>query len=109
MKSLLIVGADNLGNIPGKLEQLGINEIIHINGRKVRQVKREIPEGIDSILVLTDFINHNLAKVFKKKAQEGSVPIYYAKRSWCSIYQALSKCETLCPHHNKCVNMKKAN
>ncbi|OIJ14591.1 dihydroorotate dehydrogenase [Anaerobacillus arseniciselenatis] len=109
MKSLLIVGADNLGNIPGKLEELGINEIIHINGRKVRQVKRDIPEGIDSVLVLTDFINHNLAKVVKKKAQEALVPIYYAKRSWCSIHQALSKCETLCPHHAQCVKMKKAN
>lgn len=102
MRSLLIVGADHLGSIPQKLEDLGFSEVTHISGRKVQMVKRDIPENVDSILVLTDFINHNLAKVLKKKAQDQSVPVYYAKRSWCSIYQALSKCERFCPNHEEC-------
>ncbi len=106
MRSLLIVGADHLGTIPQKLEELGVSEVTHLSGRKVQMVKREIPENVDSILVLTDFINHNLAKTLKKKAQDQSVPIYYAKRSWCSIYQALSKCELFCPDHNNCVQTK---
>ncbi|OIJ14495.1 dihydroorotate dehydrogenase [Anaerobacillus alkalilacustris] len=107
MKSLLVVGADHLGTIPQKLGELGFSEVIHLNGRKVQMVKREIPENIDSILVLTDYINHNLAKTLKKKAQDQSVPVYYAKRSWCSIYQALSKCERLCPDHDKCKQVVK--
>ncbi|QOY36106.1 DUF2325 domain-containing protein [Anaerobacillus isosaccharinicus] len=102
MRSLLIVGADHLGTIPQKLIELGFSEVTHLCGRKVQMVKREIPENVDSILVLTDFINHNLAKALKKKAQDQSVPVYYAKRSWCSIYQALSKCELLCPVHDEC-------
>lgn len=93
MSSLLIVGADHLGKIPSKLEGIGFKEIIHISGRKVQQVKKEIPNHIDLILVLTDYVNHNLSSVLKKKANEQSVPICYAKRSWCSIYQAIGKCE----------------
>ena len=30
----LIIGGDNLGNIPGKLHQKGFDQIEHINGRK---------------------------------------------------------------------------
>lgn len=106
MKSLLIVGADHLGSIPQKLEDFGFSKVLHISGRKVQMVKREIPENIDSILVLTDFINHNLAKVLKKKAQDQAVPVYYAKRSWCSIYQTLAKCEQFCPNHEQCKKIK---
>lgn len=93
MSSLLIVGADHLGEIPSKLKDIGFKEIIHISGRKVQQVKKEIPNHVDLILVLTDYINHNLSSALKKKANEQAVPICYAKRSWCSIYQAIGKCE----------------
>lgn len=91
MRSLLVVGADYLGEIPNKLSTMGFNEIMHINGRKVQMVKKEIPENINCILVLTDFVNHNLAKVIKEKAKSRSIPVFYAKRSWCSIYKVLEK------------------
>lgn len=96
MSSLLIVGADHLGSIPKKLKSIGFQNVIHLNGRKVQQVKRDIPSHIDLILVLTDYINHNLSTVLKKKASEQGVPICYAKRSWCSIYQAIGQCDVTC-------------
>jgi hypothetical protein len=34
MPSLLIVGADHLGNIEDKLSEIGFDEIQHITGRK---------------------------------------------------------------------------
>lgn len=91
MANLLIVGADHLGNITKKLKMHGFNNVMHISGRKVNMVKREIPEGIDAVFVITDFINHNLAKVIKQKAKEQSVPTYYVKRSWCSIMKVLEE------------------
>ncbi|MFK3939623.1 DUF2325 domain-containing protein [Alkalihalobacillus sp. NPDC078783] len=97
MTSLMIVGADHLGSIPKKLEDMGFANILHISGRKTKMVKREIPADIDMILVLTDFINHNLTTVLKKKAMEQDVPVCYAKRSWCSIYKAIGGCEAGCP------------
>ncbi|KHF39078.1 DUF2325 domain-containing protein [Halalkalibacter okhensis] len=102
MSSLLIVGADRLGSIPKKLEEIGFSEIIHVSGRKVQMVKREIPSHVDLVLVLTDFINHNLTGVLKKKATEQDIPICYAKRSWCSIYQAIGKCDYGCGNESSC-------
>ncbi|ARK28604.1 DUF2325 domain-containing protein [Halalkalibacter krulwichiae] len=102
MSALLIVGADHLGAIPKKLESLGFSEIIHVSGRKVQMVKKEIPTHIDLILVLTDFINHNLTGVLKRKASEQKIPICYAKRSWCSIYQAIGKCDYACENLKNC-------
>ncbi|WP_413376415.1 DUF2325 domain-containing protein [Alkalihalobacillus sp. 1P02AB] len=102
MSSLLIVGGDRLGTIPKKLETLGFEEIIHFSGRKTQTVKKEIPCHVDLILVLTDFINHNLTSALKKRASEQNVPICYAKRSWCSIYQAIGKCELQCSDTSGC-------
>lgn len=89
--SLMIVGADHLGGIEEKLSDIGFQEVFHVTGRKVQAVKKEIPEKINLVLVLTDYINHNLAKVIKQKAKEQSLPICFAKRSWSSIYQALNE------------------
>ncbi|KAA9021589.1 DUF2325 domain-containing protein [Niallia endozanthoxylica] len=88
MNSLLIIGGDDLGVIPDKLSSYGFDEILHTNGRKVKMVSKKIPEHINCILVLTDFVNHNLSTVIKKRAKTKSIPIFYAKRSWSSIQQA---------------------
>ena len=90
MRSLLIVGADRLGLIPDKLISLGFDEVLHVSGRKNKMVEKEIPEKTSCILVLTDYVNHNLSTVIKKRAKNQSIPIYYANRSWCSIYKALT-------------------
>ncbi|MGE7759094.1 DUF2325 domain-containing protein [Peribacillus sp. NPDC097895] len=91
MQSLLVVGGDKLGNITKKLEQEGYKEVIHLNGRNTRMTRKEIPRKIDLILVLTDYINHNLSIVIKRKAQKQEIPIRFSKRSWCSIYTELKK------------------
>ncbi|WP_158737945.1 DUF2325 domain-containing protein [Alteribacillus sp. YIM 98480] len=96
MKSLMIVGADKLGSIPVRLNELGFQHILHVSGRKVKMVHKDIPERIDLVLVLTDFINHNISKKLTEKAKNRSIPICYAKRSWCSIYQSLSNCNEVC-------------
>lgn len=91
MGSMMIIGGDHLGKITKKLEGEGFKDVIHVSGRKVQMVKREIPQKVDLILVLTDFINHNLSGVIKRKAQEQGIPIRFSKRSWSSIYQELHK------------------
>lgn len=105
MNSLLIVGADKLGAIPDRLSELGFSDIMHISGRKVKMVHREIPENIDLVLVLTDFINHNVSSKLKERAKEKAIPVCYAKRSWCSIYKALSACNEVC---EQCPLLEKA-
>jgi hypothetical protein len=89
VSALMIVGADRLGSILDKLSSVGFDDVYHLNGRKGKMVNMEIPERVSCILVLTDYVNHNLSTVIKKRAKSQSIPIYFAKRSWCSIYEAL--------------------
>ncbi|MBM7660432.1 hypothetical protein JOC85_001204 [Bacillus mesophilus] len=91
MRSLMVVGADHLGLITEKLINTGFGEIHHIDGRKVNSVKKGIPENIDIVFVLTDYVNHNLAKVIKQKAKEKEKPIYFVKRSWSSMYAVIQE------------------
>ncbi|XOS92071.1 DUF2325 domain-containing protein [Brevibacillus laterosporus] len=60
--SILIIGGDRLGNILQILEEVGYKKIHHITGRKSSETSLKIPSDVKMILVLTDFVNHNLAK-----------------------------------------------
>jgi hypothetical protein len=91
MESLLIIGGDHLGQITKKLEGEGFKEVIHLNGRKKQMIRKEIPRKVDLILVLTDFINHNLSGVIKRQAQEQGIPICFSKRSWSFIHKEIQK------------------
>lgn len=73
-----------------RLEGEGFNEVIHLDGRKSNMVKREIPEHIGFVLVITDFINHNMAKVIKEKAKNKK-PIYFVKHSWSAIRKVIEQ------------------
>ncbi|MEH7393934.1 DUF2325 domain-containing protein, partial [Priestia megaterium] len=53
--------------------------------------KREIPEHIGFVLVITDFINHNMAKVIKEKAKKQKKPIYFVKHSWSAIRKVIEQ------------------
>ena len=89
--SVLIVGGDHLGSIPKELDKLGINEIKHLTGRSGQKIRDGIPETMDFIIVLYDFVNHNLAHKIKGFAENRGVPVVYAKRSWSSIYQKMKE------------------
>lgn len=87
--SIMVVGGDHLGSIGKNLNKMGYEEINHIKGRKDSDVKLKIPRDTSMVLVLTDYINHNLAKKVKEKAKQNDTPIIYAKRSWSDIYSSI--------------------
>ena len=91
MSSILVVGADHLGKMPEQLNHIGFEEILHIDGRKGNMVRKNIPDHVEAVLVLTDYVNHNLAKVIRQKAKAKSVPVYFAKRSWSCILHKISE------------------
>ena len=92
MSSILVVGADHLGNISEKLGVMGFQEVVHVSGRKGNMVKTCIPDNVSVVLVLTDYVNHNLAKVIRQKAKSRQVPVCYAKRSWSCVRKAIELC-----------------
>jgi hypothetical protein len=80
--SVVIVGGDHLGSIPKELDKIGVTDIEHVTGRTGQKMRGKIPEKADLIILLCDFVNHNLAGT-------RGIPIIYAKRSWSSIYQKI--------------------
>ncbi|MET3287436.1 UNVERIFIED_CONTAM: hypothetical protein ABID98_000006 [Brevibacillus sp. OAP136] len=89
MASVLIIGGDRLGRIVDLLQGNGFQEINHITGRKASQVKVKIPVNTNMILVLTDFVNHNLSTSIKLKAKEQNLPIMFCKRSISELVKVL--------------------
>ncbi|MBP2636191.1 MAG: hypothetical protein H6Q72_2098 [Firmicutes bacterium] len=82
----LVIGADYLGAIEQKMRDRGVTEIAHITGRNPGEVKKmSIPKTAAFVLVFTDYINHNMAKVIKSHAKAQAVPLVYAKRSWSAV------------------------
>ncbi|QQE75542.1 DUF2325 domain-containing protein [Brevibacillus composti] len=89
MSSILVIGGDRLGNIVDFLQGQGFTDIHHVTGRKNSQTGVKIPTGTHMILVLTDFVNHNLAKTVKSQAKDRELPILFCKRSCSAIAKAL--------------------
>ena len=87
--SVVIVGGDHLGCIPKELDRIGISKIQHLNGRSGQKIRGKMPDKADFIILLYDFVNHNLAYKIKKLASNKGIPIIYAKRSWPSIYLSI--------------------
>jgi len=88
--SIVVIGADYLGAIEKKLYLLGVTNLKHIDGRRVsNQNKISIPPRTDFVLVLTDYVNHNTAKMVKEIARSRNVPLIFSKRSWGAVEEKL--------------------
>ncbi|MDN5843986.1 MAG: DUF2325 domain-containing protein [Alcaligenaceae bacterium] len=92
--SALVVGADRLGNIPDLLKGHNIAIRHHISGREPAHQKKtpQLPSGTDLVILLTDFLGHNVMKTFRTAAQRAGVRVMACRRSVCSVKQALDQC-----------------
>ncbi|HWR42686.1 DUF2325 domain-containing protein [Sporomusa sp.] len=87
--SVFIVGADVLGNIPSNLSKAGVKSLQHFKGRKRISEDIQIPANTDLVLVITDYISHNIAELIKRKAKEASLPVVFSKRSWSHLQEKI--------------------
>lgn len=83
--TVLLVGADQLGNIPKELEQHGCKEVIHWSGRKKNCLKKIIPSRVDMVVIFHDYVSHVLMNAIKEHARNLSLPIIFSKRSVSDI------------------------
>ena len=88
--SAVVVGADRLGNIPDLLKGHNISITHHISGRDPSHQKKtlQLPSGTQLVILLTDFLGHNVMKTFRNAAQRGGIRSA-CRRSVCSMQQAL--------------------
>lgn len=90
--SVLLIGADRLGNIPHFLESKGIHEYTHWDGRKKGMRNMKVPEDTDMIIVFTDFIEHRLTEMIKESAKEMNIPCIYSRRAVSDLAMKLDAC-----------------
>ncbi|AYD40864.1 DUF2325 domain-containing protein [Clostridium fermenticellae] len=83
--SILLVGGDRLGNIVKRLKENGFDDIEHISGRKTKARKIKIPDKTDLVLVLVDFVEHELTEMIKRQSRKCGVRIAFSKRSWAHM------------------------
>ena len=89
----VVVGADRLGNIPDLLKGHNIAIKQHISGRDPAHQKKtlQLPSGTDLLILLTDFLGHNVMKTFRTAAQRSGVRVLACRRSVCCMQQALTQ------------------
>lgn len=92
--SAVVVGADRLGNIPDLLRGHNISITHHISGRDPAHQKKTLalPSGTEIVILLTDFLGHNVMKTFRNAAQKSGVRVVACRRSVCAMQQALEQC-----------------
>lgn len=87
--SVLVIGGDKLGNIKDFLKQNGFAKIDHITGRKKGDLKFEIPSSTDLVLVLTDFIGHQMTKTIKERSKISNTKVVYSRRAISYLDQSI--------------------
>jgi hypothetical protein len=93
VQQAVVVGADRLGNIPDLLKGHNIAIYHHISGRDSAHQKKapQLPSGTDLLILLTDFLGHNVMKAFRSAAQRAGIRVLVCRRSVCSLKQALTQ------------------
>lgn len=91
--TILLVGADQLGNIPKELEKHGCKEIIHWSGRKNKMKLKVIPEKVDMVVVFRDFVNHCQMHSIKDQAKSRNMPVVFSRRAIADLKQGLTRQE----------------
>ncbi|MBU3172388.1 DUF2325 domain-containing protein [Clostridium estertheticum] len=89
---ILLIGGDKLGNITQKLIQNGFNDIEHITGRKKDAKNFRLAGNIDLVMVLVDFVGHQLTKIVKEESRRSNVKVVYSKRSWIHMEKKIQEC-----------------
>jgi hypothetical protein len=87
----MVIGADQLGNIPKVLQSHGFKLVSHVTGREriAQRATQHLPRGLDLVVLLTDFLGHNVMKAYRQAAIEAGVRVVACRRSVSAIEQAL--------------------
>lgn len=99
--NVLVVGGDRIDPIKNILSDLGVAKITHWEMRKSAEVRKQIPQNTECILMLTNFLNHNAMYKVKSSAKKLNVPFVCANRNehdvFCQFCKFLEKKPEVCP------------
>lgn len=82
--SVLVLGGDKIDSIRAVLHQFGVDSIIHWTARNQKngcKKDKPIPIGVEIVLMLTNFLNHNAMKYYRAEAKSKGLSIVYSTRN----------------------------
>lgn len=82
--SVLILGGDKINPIREVLRGFGVERIIHWTARNQKRGRKQdkpIPIGVNIVVMLTNFLNHNAMKHYRAEAKSKNIPIVYSTRN----------------------------
>ena len=85
------MGGDHIEGLVEQLDGLGLRRIEHWAGRKVRDLNRTIPPDMDLVVVLFDYVNHNLLRQVRQKARRQGLQLVYSRRSAVELRQKIGR------------------
>jgi len=77
----LIVGGDYIEPLRREVVAHGIAHVEHWHGRKPGFLTKALPGGTSVVIVLCDYIGHQLQLALKKQAGREGVPVLFCRRS----------------------------
>lgn len=77
--SILIVGGDRIDRIRQEFTRRGSNRIEHWSGHKPGDLKRDIPDHVELVVLICNRVNHALAVRVRKTAEQRQLAIIYTR------------------------------
>jgi hypothetical protein len=85
----LIVGGDYVDSLKREIVAHGHADVEHWSGRKSGFSRRTLPEHAQLIVVLCDYVNHNLALTLKRQARRSGAALLFCRHSAHELRQKL--------------------
>lgn len=76
----LIVGGDHIEPTRRALQAQGFEDILHWSGRKTGDLTRPIPDRVGQVVIMLDYINHNLARRMRQVARTRNIRLDFVGR-----------------------------
>lgn len=87
--SVLVVGADYIKSIETLLIENGHKKITHWSARNNSACHKRVPADIELVVILTNYLNHGMARHVRKIASDRGLPIIFSRRSVTELDIAL--------------------
>jgi len=79
MSKALVIGGDRITGLRQMLQAQGIDTVDHWSGRKPGDVRRELPQHLTMIVVVTGWLNHSMMYHIKHLAHKRGLRIIYVR------------------------------
>lgn len=76
----MIIGGDKVETTRRALQASGYADVLHWSGRKRSDLTREFPSRVTHMVIILDYVNHNLAKRMRLIARERQISVAYVGR-----------------------------